>query len=80
MLSTTQVAFFPSQHILAFNDTMITTDLVIFTVFASKTSTEGNQITSSVSPELLQGFARGLACDDAFLQNITLLAINMKAM
>ena len=35
-------------------------------------------LTSSVSPELLQGFARGLA-HVAFLRNITLLAINMKA-
>ena len=34
--------------------------------------------TSSVSPELLQGFARGIA-RVAFLRNITLLAINMKA-
>ena len=31
--------------------------------------------TSSVSPELLHGIARGLACV-AFLRNITLLAIN----
>ena len=37
-----------------------------------------NAVTSSVSPELLQGFARGLA-RVAFLRNITLLAINMKA-
>ena len=34
-------------------------------------------ITSSVSPELLHGFARGLA-PVAFLRNITLLSINMK--
>ena len=34
--------------------------------------------TSSVSPELLQGFAGGLA-RVAFLWNITLLAMNMKA-
>ena len=34
--------------------------------------------TSSVSPELLQGFARSLA-HVAFLWNITLLAINVKA-
>ena len=34
-------------------------------------------ITSSVSPELLHGFARGLA-PIAFLRNITLLSINMK--
>ena len=34
--------------------------------------------TSSVSPELLQGFARGLALI-AHLRNITLLSINMKA-
>ena len=33
--------------------------------------------TSSVSPELLHGFARGLA-PVAFLRNITLLSINMK--
>ncbi|MEL6805254.1 MAG: hypothetical protein AAFO91_15895, partial [Bacteroidota bacterium] len=33
--------------------------------------------TSSVSPELLHGFARGLA-PVAFLRNITLLLINMK--
>ena len=33
--------------------------------------------TSSVSPELLHGFARGLA-PDAFLRNMTLLSINMK--
>ena len=38
-------------------------------------------ITSSVSTELLQGFARDLARDlarIAFLQNTTSLAINMK--
>ena len=34
--------------------------------------------TSSVSLEVFQGFARGLA-HVAFLPNITLLAINMKA-
>ena len=34
--------------------------------------------TFSVSPELLQGFARGLA-RVGFLRNITLLVINMKA-
>ena len=33
--------------------------------------------TFSVSPELLHGFARGLA-PVALLQNITLLSINMK--
>jgi len=34
--------------------------------------------SSSVSPELLQAFARDLSWV-AFLQNITLLSINMKA-
>ena len=36
-----------------------------------------NYNTSSVSPELLHGFARGLA-PIAFWRNITLLSINMK--
>ena len=34
--------------------------------------------TSSVSPELLQEFARSLACT-AFLKNITMFSINMRA-
>ena len=34
--------------------------------------------TSSVSPEMLQAFADGIACI-VFFRNLTLLAVNMKA-
>ena len=45
----------------------------VWNIFASK-----NVITSSVSPELLQRFAHALA-RVAFLRNMALLSINMKA-
>ena len=51
---------------------------VLFYVICHKILSCQNIITSSVSPELLHGFARGLA-PVAFLRNITLLSINMKA-
>ena len=50
---------------------------VLFYVICHKILSCQNIITSSVSPELLHGFARGLA-PVAFLRNITLLSINMK--